>query len=242
VDTDHKLTTGPSLADQAYRVLRGMITDGALVAGERLTERGLATKLGVSPTPVREAISRLEHERLLERHDGRALTVAAPSPQRLHEVALIQAALRGVAAGLAATNATEEELARIAEANAQAQRVEHKGRTVEQVARETLAATRRFHQLIDHAARNPMLTDMIATASAFDLGIRLRAVNALGETYPERESHEEHDAILRALLDRDAARAEALTREHLLHTANRLLTFLEQERSATAADGPAAAP
>jgi DNA-binding GntR family transcriptional regulator len=234
VSNDQRLTTGPSLADQAYRVLREMITNGDLVAGERLTERGLAASLGVSPTPVREAISRLEHERLLERPDGRALTVAAPSLKRLRELALIQAALRGVAAGLAATNASDQELAAIAEAHAQAQQVEREGRTLETVVHETLAATRRFHRLIDEGAHNPMLGDMIATATAFDLGVRVRAVEALGEAYPAHESHDEHDAILRALLGRDAARSEALTREHLGHTATRLLAYLEQERSAAA--------
>jgi len=89
-----RLTQGPSLADQAYRVLRQMLTDGDLEPGERLTERGLATRLGVSPTPVREAIRRLEHERLLERNDGRTLTVAQPSLRRLAELREIEAALR----------------------------------------------------------------------------------------------------------------------------------------------------
>ena len=232
---DQRLTTGPSLADQAYRVLREMITGGDLVPGERLTERGLATRLGVSPTPVREAISRLEHERLLERPDGRVLTVAAPSLNRLWELALIQAALGGVAARLAAANATEEDLARIAEAHEQAQRVERKGRTFEQIVHETIDATRRFHRLIDEAAHNPVLGDMIATATAFDLDVRVRAVEAYGETYPVEERHAEHGAILRALLDRDADRAEALTREHLGHSATRILAHLEKERSAAVA-------
>jgi DNA-binding GntR family transcriptional regulator len=239
VAAELKLTTGPSLADQAYRVLREMITGGALTAGERVTERGLAARLGVSPTPVREAIARLEHERLLQRPDGRALVVTAPSLDWLREVALIQAALRGVAAGLAATNASDEELARVAAAHDRAQRVGLEGRTVDEIAREVLAETQSFHHLIDQAAHNPMLADMIATATAFDLAIRLRAANTLGADYPAHEGHEDHAAILRALLDRDAARAETLTRQHLGHTATRFLAFLEQERSNTT-DSPAA--
>jgi DNA-binding GntR family transcriptional regulator len=62
-----RLLVGESLADQAHRVLRELITTGAFTPGEGVTERGLADRLGVSPTPVREAIARLEHERLLVR-------------------------------------------------------------------------------------------------------------------------------------------------------------------------------
>src|SRR5450756_736617 len=97
--------------DQAYVVLRREISEGELPAGGRVTERGLAEQLGVSPTPVREAIRRLEHERLLERLDGRTLTVAQPTVHRLFELNLIEAALAGVAAGLAAESATDDEIA-----------------------------------------------------------------------------------------------------------------------------------
>src|SRR5258708_21002385 len=88
-----KLTTGPTLSDQAYRALRGDITSGALQPGQRLTERGLAEHLGVSPTPVREALQRLEHERLIERDPVRATRVADPSLAKLREPSLIDTAL-----------------------------------------------------------------------------------------------------------------------------------------------------
>ena len=93
-----KLTTGPTLSDQAYKALREDITTGALKPGQRLTERGLAEHLGVSPTPVREALQRLEHERLIERDAVRSIRVAAPSVARLRELALIEVALRGASA------------------------------------------------------------------------------------------------------------------------------------------------
>src|SRR5260370_7707324 len=109
-ETLARLTAGPTLSGQAYVVLRRLITEGVLAQGARVTERGLATQLGVSPTPVREAIRRLEHERLLERLDGRALTVARPSFRRLYELNQIEAALRGVAAGWAAEPPTAREL------------------------------------------------------------------------------------------------------------------------------------
>src|SRR5260370_40313115 len=111
-----KLTTGPTLSDQAYRALREEITSGALQPGQRLTERSLAEHLGVSPTPVREALQRLEHERLIERDAVRAIRGADPSVARLHELSLIESALRGVAARLAAERAADHEGKRIVEA------------------------------------------------------------------------------------------------------------------------------
>src|SRR5260370_40130068 len=73
----HKLSTGPSLADQAYAALREGITSGRFAPGQTLTERALAGGLGVSPTPGWEATSRLGHGRRRKR-DARALTCAAP--------------------------------------------------------------------------------------------------------------------------------------------------------------------
>ena len=112
------LSTGPTLADQAYRALREEIISGVLGPGERLTERHLAARLGVSPTPVREALQRLEHEHLIQRTGTRRLLVAEPSVHRLYELTLIEAALRGVGARLAAENASERELLAIEQAQA----------------------------------------------------------------------------------------------------------------------------
>jgi DNA-binding GntR family transcriptional regulator len=211
----HKLSTGPSLADQAYAALREGITSGRFTPGQTLTERALAGDLGVSPTPVREAISRLEHERLLER-DGRALTVVR-----------IEAALRGVAARIAAERATADEVAEIAAIHAQAQRVKQRGRAVEDVARDVLASTRLFHAKIDQASHNPLLVDMIATATAFDWTVRLRAASTLGPQYPAKEGHGEHEEILDALRARDGDRAERLMAAHTLRTGQQFLAMAD---------------
>src|SRR5258707_188842 len=140
------LSTGPTLADQAYRALREEIISGKLNPGERLTERHLATRLGVSPTPIREALQRLEHEHLIQRTDTRRILVAEPSVHRLYELTLIEAALRGTGARLAAENATERELAAIEQA--------HAAFTDTLTPERVLAAARNLHRLIDHASHN----------------------------------------------------------------------------------------
>lgn len=225
----HRLTTGPSLADQAYAVLRDLIASGELAPAQRLTERGLAEQLGVSPTPVREAISRLAHERLLVRVDGRALQVAAPSLRRLREMSLVQAALRGVAARLAAESATEAELNEIEQVHRESV-TQSDG---EPEASEINATRLRhgFHQLIVNASHNPSLIDMIATAEAFGRPMRERAQRGAEAAESIRQAVEEHEAIIAALRDRDGERAEELMRAHTRWIGERYLQFAEDEQA-----------
>ena len=204
------LSTGPTLADQAYRALREDIIEGRLQPGERITERQLAQRLGVSPTPVREALGRLEHEHLIERSGTRRIQVAEPSHKRLFELTLMEAALRGVAARLAAENATTSEIA--------AMRRLYEGFTDVSMAPErALALTRELHAGIDRASHNETLISMIATVTAFDWDFR---VTTVGEIFgPDRrrvmDRHREHGAIIEAIADRDGQRAERLMREHI---------------------------
>jgi DNA-binding GntR family transcriptional regulator len=204
------LSTGPTLADQAYRALRDEIISGRLEPGERLTERHLATRLGVSPTPIREALQRLEHEHLIQRTDTRRILVAEPSVHRLYELTLIEAALRGVGARLAAENATEKELAAIEET--------HAAFTDTMTPERVLATTRKLHERIDQASHNETLVTMIATATAFDWQFRIETLPDIYGSNQKTalERHREHGRIVKALKARDGEAAERLMREHIL--------------------------
>jgi DNA-binding GntR family transcriptional regulator len=204
------LSTGPTLADQAYRALREEIISGKLKPGERLTERHLATRLGVSPTPIREALQRLEHEHLIQRTDTRRILVAEPSVHRLYELTVIEAGLRGVSARLAAENASERELAAI--------EATYAGFTDTMTPEEALAEARKLHELIDHASHNETLIAMIATATAFDWQFRLGTIpEVFGEgRKTARARHREHGKIVTALMARDGQAAEKRMREHIL--------------------------
>jgi DNA-binding GntR family transcriptional regulator len=219
-----KLTTGPTLSDQAYRALREDITSGALQPGQRLTERSLAEHLGVSPTPVREALQRLEHERLIERDAVRAIRVADPSVARLHELSLIEVALRGVAARLAAERATAAEVAAIVAACDRAEALADARDWDEARVREILEVTRGFHRLIDEAAHTQTLIDMISTATAFDWAFRLKwAVESHEDAASLHRSLEQHRRVAGAIEARDGAAAEEAMR---LHTGSRAEVFL----------------
>jgi DNA-binding GntR family transcriptional regulator len=222
-----KLKSAPSLADQAYLVIRRAVAEGELSAGERVTERGLAQELGVSPTPVREAIRRLEQERLLERIDGRTLTVAQPSVNRLYELNLVEAALAGVAARLAANKAQDRELAAIARVHTEAIAASNNARNIDDGIA-ALRLARRTHQLIYEASHNDQLVDMIAAASAFDWPIRIESIRRLETVYPIGTGVGEHGDVIQALRERDGEKAETLMRGHITAAARRHLDVVAE--------------
>ena len=93
----------------AYELILDAIDTGVYKPGSRLVESELADRFGVSRTPIREALQRLETQSLLTR-DGRSLIVASLDHSQLSELYVVRGALEGLAARLAAQHATEEEL------------------------------------------------------------------------------------------------------------------------------------
>ena len=104
-----------SLGERAYRRLRDSIVQGTLSAGSRISERSLASALGISAQPVREALRRLEQDGLVVTLPRRGTIVAEFGLERLAELGRIRAALEGVAAALAAERMTGEDLASLGE-------------------------------------------------------------------------------------------------------------------------------
>ncbi len=185
--------------------------------GSRRRRTDDGARIGSPPRPVREALQRLEHERLISRPSTRGIEVAKPTQHELYELAIIEAALRGVAARLAAEAATDAELQEMEAVVAEAENLVAK--QGENVRREqVLRRTRRFHALVDRAAHNPLLEGMIATATAFDWDFRLNAITYADPagSVTKAKRHEEHRLVLEALKKRDGELAEELMRRHIL--------------------------
>src|SRR5882724_8942574 len=104
------LERAESLGSRAYQALRQQIAVGGLAPGERVTERGLAARLGVSATPIREALRRLEQERLIERSGPRAITIAAHPEATLRELMYAETVIRAAAARFATAKITDRTL------------------------------------------------------------------------------------------------------------------------------------
>jgi len=204
-----------SLSDQAYELIREAISSGALKLGERITERGLAKRLDISPTPIREALKRLEHEGLIERKGPKSLFVSSLSESEIAEIVYIEAILQGVAARFAADKITEGELGEI---NALYEKVVH---ILDHASgEEILQLAHRFHEIVNQASGNDILIRFLATSSAFNYSHRLYSLNAEMQykTSHLKDSLDEHLEIFKALIARDGELAERLMVAHSLRT------------------------
>jgi DNA-binding GntR family transcriptional regulator len=207
-----------SLADQAYQSLREGIATGLFEAGERVTERGLAARLNVSPTPVREALRRLEQDGLVERVSPRELRVVEHSPETLRELLLTGAALRALEARFATAKITDAALGRMGSLvdtlAADHDRIDADG--LRRIARE-------FDMEIEKAAANPVLRGLIQSVSIVGQERANRAVQSMRVHAEIGEKRlQGHRDILAALRSRDpdaveqAFRRQAITGVELL--------------------------
>jgi DNA-binding GntR family transcriptional regulator len=200
-----------SLAERAYRALREQIATGGLAPGTRVTERGLAVRLGVSATPIREALRRLEQERLVERVTARQLRIASHSEESLRELMYTEAVVRAAAARIATpkiSTGTLDEMARLVE---ELERDPETGDPADQ-----LALARQFDDHLLAAAGNDVLAGLIDTVSVFGWSLRIRAVRAMHDEPEVGLSRiRNHREILTALRARDADRVETLVRHHV---------------------------
>lgn len=205
-----QVTRSGSLALQVYDAIRASIADGRLAPGERVTERDLAQALAVSPTPVREAIGKLEHEGLLERVGARRLQVADHPEETLHELMEVEVMLRGAEARFAARKITPEAIERM------------RGYLDDLVARrgdltlaEQFAMAQRFDAEIAAAAANPALRSLIDSYAIYGQDFRLsRAERDARDPDWVARRIEDHRAILAALAAHDEDAAERVMRAH----------------------------
>jgi len=224
-----------SLGERVYERIRDAITSRLLVPGARITERELAAELGVSPTPVREALRRLEQEGLLERRGRRGIHVAQLPASALSEMLYLQALLRGAAARLAAQKLTEGQLRELEELLRQMEAEAAVG------AAETIYdLSRRFHQAIEAASGNDLLLTFLNTLDAFERSHHILAIRDGLDNRPAllRRSHNEHTEIARALSARDAGRAEALMRAHTLRAGESIVALLTSHKQPSIQSDP----
>src|ERR1700758_3942664 len=211
-----------SLAEQAYQVIREGIATGLFSAGERVTERGLAARLNVSATPVREALRRLEQEGLIERVSARHLRVVDHSSDTLRELLLTGAALRALEARFATRKITDDALDRMAtivEAQASEQGMDIP---------ERLRIAREFDMEIERAAANPTLRSMILSLSIIGQERRARSVESLLQ-HPEAGLRrvQDHRDLLAAFRERDPDLVEQVFRRHATAGVELLLEELD---------------
>lgn len=197
-----------TLQERVYQELREALSQGRLTAGESMTIRALASALGTSEMPVREALKRLLAERVLAQAPNRSFQIMPMTPSRLHELTQIRVMVEGMAARLAATTADPELVAQLTALNNGMQAaVDRRDKAA------ILRANQEFHFAIYRAANSPQLLEIIEL-----LWLRAGPYLAAAFTAPASDPGELfsggckiHARLVRALGKRDAeAAARAL--------------------------------
>lgn len=202
-----QLSPAPRLADQAYEAIRNAIINHELVPGQHLSVPELARRLGVSRSPVREALLTLEREGLVRSLPHRGAVVAHAEQEDLWELYEAREALEGYIARLAAVRLTDEELRSLRELF-----------EVHQTAVETgdldghVGIDLKFHGLVRDGSRNRRLIELHEMLEA---QIRV-ALYGTGSRPENRDlAISEHRGLLEALEARDEELAEQRAREHV---------------------------
>lgn len=214
-----------SQGQDAYHRLIAEIRSGALCPGDRLTETELAERLGISRTPVREAIRALEADGLVVHVPRVGASIRRLTYPEVTELYEMRTVLEGTAARLAARTASDVELAELLSIS------DEMGRRQDDVSA-LYALNRQFHRTLLDAARNRFLLEAVAGLEKTLLILGPTTMSDVGRV---AQAQAEHEALLAALQSRDADRAELLMRAHI-NAAH--ATRLRQFRSKAQGDQP----
>jgi DNA-binding GntR family transcriptional regulator len=191
-----------SLADKAYHAIRGLIVSLELAPGTVIDERSLIERLEIGRTPVREALRRLAHERLVEVYPRRGMFVTGVDVRELARLSEVRVVLEPEAARLAAERATEADRA---ELTALIEELDAGGS-------ELMGLDERIHRAVYRAAHNDLLEATLE--QYYVLALRIWSI-ALDRAHELEEAVEAHRALLEAINDGDGERAAETMRAHV---------------------------
>ncbi len=211
-------------ADKTFLRMRQDIVEGEIAAGSKLSETELGKRYAVSRAVIREAINRLETCHLVERRANVGARVVALGPERLVSLYEVRESLEGMAARLAATNMSDDEIRDLEALLGSHLQTVKNGETYYQEAGDV-----DFHYRIIVGSKNDHLITMLIEG-IYHL-IRMYRVQ-LGMAGPRvTTAFDEHRQIVQAIANRDAELAEILMRRHILYTRNNLRQKLMEAAS-----------
>jgi len=210
------------LREIVFETLREAIIRGDLAPGERLMEMQLAEEMGVSRTPVREAIRKLELEGFVAMVPRKGAYVADYTIKDITDVFEIRAALESLAAGLACERITEQELDELQVL------VVKVGETIKEHDIDAIVQIdTEFHDRIYRASRNSRLEQMISNLREQIQRFRATSLSSPGRL---KDTLQEHKAIVDAIAMRDVALAQKLAREHVENAEDIFLEALRKQQ------------
>ena len=210
----------PVLHDAVTGAMRKMIVEGTLPPGARLNERDLCALLGVSRTPLREALKVLVAEGLVEHQPNRGATVAVLDAQEVNDMFDLLGCLEAYAGELACERITAEEVGQLKEMTEAMAQCHARGALPEYY-----ELNRRIHDTINQVARNGALRQTYLT-----LNRRVQALRFRSNHDPRKweRAMEDHREMIAALASRDGKRMADLLRSHLAEKKRAVLATLSR--------------
>lgn len=205
---------------RVYDSMKDMILSGSLEPGATIIENSLAGELGVSRTPVREALRALEHDDLIER-TGRGLRVKERSAEELYEIYDVRIILEPEAARAAAARRTELDVVRLKGALEVST-----GNEDEADPNELASRNREFHRLVWRAAHNQALYDVLERLAMY---VGRYPITTYHHPERRRTSRDEHEAVVNAIVAGDGDEAARVSREHIVTARQLRLRLFEYE-------------
>ena len=196
-------------SDIAYDKIRSHLLSGEVSPGEQLTEEKLAEITGVSRTPVRDAVRRLESEMLLVRNESKRIFVADWSRDDIDEMFTLRQMLEGHAAERAAHRITREQIDRLDEVNRELREAVE---LTEPDGASFLNANRIFHEIITDAAQSPRLKQVLGMLVETPVVLRTARNYSIEDL---KQSARDHDELISAFRAGDAGWARAVMGSHL---------------------------
>ena len=198
-----------SLGGKVFQQLKNSILAGEFENGAELREIALAKKLGVSRTPVREALRQLEQEGLVEIYPNRGAYVKGITYKDVEDIFRIRARLEGLCAEMAVSSITHEQLDKLDEIILLSKFYEEK-KDMEHL----LKMDSQFHEVLFESCGSKMLEHQLKDYHQYVQKARLRYLKRQERA---KKSTQEHEEILLAIKDRDAKRADELATRHILN-------------------------
>ena len=212
-------------ASEVAALLRERVLSGEIAPGERLHQVPLSESLGVSRTPLREALAQLANQGLLVYEPNRGYEVRAFSTTEIVAAFNVRSRLEGLACSLAAQRGlSEEALATLSHCVEEGDRILAKGVLVPADLEPYRRMNVDFHETIIRSANNPFLDDFVR--QCHNVPLASDRVFVWEDYAVIARSHDDHHRIADALAERDAERADALMREHVYFAGRILLRTL----------------
>lgn len=211
------------LRDVVFNTLRQAILRGELKPGERLMEIQLANKLGVSRTPIREAIRKLELEGLVLMIPRKGAEVADISEKSLRDVLEVRKALEELAVQLACDKITEEKIVDLKKAAEDFKKI-LKSKDITEIAE----ADVRFHDIIFMATDNQKLVQLLNNLREQMYRFRVEYLKK-EEVHPQLIA--EHEKIIECIMERDKVKASAIVSEHIDNQVEGVINIIRTKQS-----------